>query len=82
MPKVEAPFTQEQADALNKYQKSGQFHPFTCIGRPYLPSGKQVRLERSREVCPNDGLLIATKDGWVCPCGDCVQDWCWDFMVK
>lgn len=25
-----APWTKEQVDGLNRYQKSGLFHPFTC----------------------------------------------------
>jgi hypothetical protein len=28
--KVETPFTDEQVKALNDYQASGQFHPYTC----------------------------------------------------
>lgn len=27
---IEAPFTDEQVIALNEYQESGRFHPFTC----------------------------------------------------
>lgn len=30
MTKITAPFTVEQADALNRYQRAGQFHPYTC----------------------------------------------------
>lgn len=27
---TKAPFTAEQAEKLNEYQKSGMFHPYTC----------------------------------------------------
>jgi DNA polymerase III delta prime subunit len=30
----------------------------------------------------NEGILIATTDGWVCPCGEYKQDWAHDFMSK
>lgn len=30
MNKIEAPFTDEQVDLLNAYQRSGRFHPYTC----------------------------------------------------
>lgn len=30
--KIKAPWTQEQVDALNNYQKSGMFHGYTCGG--------------------------------------------------
>lgn len=28
--RIEAPWTPEQVEALNTFQRSGQFHPFTC----------------------------------------------------
>lgn len=33
---IEAPFTDEQVDNLNKFQQSGMFHEFTCICRKSL----------------------------------------------
>lgn len=27
---IEAPWTAQQVDALNSYQESGAFHPYTC----------------------------------------------------
>jgi hypothetical protein len=80
--KIKAPFTAEQVEALNKYQRSGAFHPYTCIGKPRIINKLQPAMERTRELCPNDGLLIATEAGWVCPCGKCTQDWAHEFMTK
>lgn len=30
MEQIKAPFTKDQVDKLNEYQKQGMFHPFTC----------------------------------------------------
>lgn len=30
MSKIFAPFTEEQIEALNSWQRNGKFHPFTC----------------------------------------------------
>lgn len=48
----------------NKFQKSGQFHPLTCMSFDGCERDKQS----------NYGTLIATKDGWVCPCGKYKQN--------
>lgn len=62
-----APFTDEQVAKLNEWQHCGKVHPFTC------PGGKPD--------CAGHRELIATKDGWVCHCGDYRQDWAHDFMA-
>lgn len=80
--KIKAPFTEEEVKKLNAYQKSGTFHAFTCIGQPYVPKKHGVAVERSRKACPNDGMLIATSEGWVCPCGKCTQTWAYNFMIE
>lgn len=50
---IRAPFTTEQADALNRYQKAGRMHPFTC----------------PREHPSQAVLLAVHGAGWVCGCG-------------
>ena len=30
----------------------------------------------------NEGILIASTQGWVCPCGEYKQDWAHDFMAN
>lgn len=59
---IKAPFTPEQIDALNKYQNSGIFHPYTC----------------GNEKCRQD--LIATENGWICPCCEYTQNWAHDIL--
>lgn len=67
---LKAPWTQEQVDALNRFQESGQFHPFTC--------GSGNRCDDKH--LDGEGRLVATVDGWVCPYCDYKQDWAHEFM--
>jgi hypothetical protein len=68
---IKAPFTEEQVLALNEYQHLGIVHPFTCG----LEGCKKSEQE-------NDGVLIATEQGWICPCGKYKQDWAHAFMAE
>ena len=88
MESIKAPFTEEQVKLLNEYQSLGIMHQFTCTGQLKL---QQVEItegvfktvnEKTREDCPNEGTLIATTDGWVCPCGQYKQDWAHKFMLN
>lgn len=69
--KIFAPFTPEQVEALKLWQSSGSFHPFTCCSYDGCKRMKQ----------PNEGELIPTEEGWVCPCGKWKQEWCHTFMI-
>lgn len=66
--KTTAPWTTGQVAALNKWQRAGNVHPFTCPGD--LPG------------CEDHRDLIATPAGWVCACGQYRQDWAHGFMVS
>jgi hypothetical protein len=57
--KIFAPFTADQVDALNVFQRLGYIHPFTCPGHE---GG-------------GDRDLIATRGGWICCHCDYRQDW-------
>ena len=72
--KVTAPFTDEQVEQLNRFQQAGRFHPFTCCS-----TGPADICERRLHT--GDGELIATADGWVCPCGHYTQTWAHGFMA-
>jgi hypothetical protein len=54
--------TQEQLDALNAFQHSGRFHPFTCGGN-----------RTDEKHLDGEGILEATPDGWKCPYCDYTQ---------
>lgn len=62
-----APWTDEQVIALNRYQHSGLWHPFT---------GK-------RNPDDSECILIATNQGWVeQKGGPVIQRWAWKFMAE
>lgn len=62
--------TQEKADELNKRQYSGKVHPYTCSRIPDECEKKQDHVQPHMY----DGILIATTEGWVCPCGKYTQE--------
>lgn len=70
---ITAPFTDEQVRLLNEWQQHSTMHPFTCRRRTETPHG----YHDSRDF----GVLVATRDGWVCRDCDYTQDWAHDFMA-
>lgn len=46
----------EQIEALNRYQRSDNVHPYTCGGN-----------RTDANHLDGEGVLVATSDGWVCP---------------
>lgn len=70
MERIEAPFNQEQVAQLNRNQQSGYTHPFTC--------GREPRLGHS----DGEGILVARKEGWMCPDDDYTQSWAHAFMAE
>lgn len=73
---IVAPWTDEQVETLNAFQRSGFFHPFTCGER-------DERHQQYRETNGDrdDGLLVAYNDGWRCPVCDWRQNWAHSFMA-
>jgi len=69
-------WSDEKINNLNKYQKSGMYHPYTC-GGPLFADGFCERRSQNGE-----GILIPTKDGFICPCGKYTQDWVHDNTDK
>ncbi len=76
---VKAPWTDEQVENLNRYQKSGSFHPFTC--GLYELTRKLYGRDKAKNC---RWLLVATNLGWVCSREGCqyTQDWAHDAMVN
>lgn len=68
---IKAPFTPEQVVALNRFQRDGRFHPFTC--------GSGRRTDSAH--LDGNGILVASEQGWHCPYCEYVQDWAHDEMV-
>ena len=67
---IKAPFTEVQVKVLNTYQKLDYVHPYTCGGE---------NCERQKR--DDQGKLIATTDGWICPCGKYEQKWAHDVII-
>lgn len=62
---ITAPWTPAQVDALNRYQRYGMFHPFTCI---------QDHGDADRD-------LVATCNGWICCHCGYTQNWAHETML-
>lgn len=60
-----APWTSDQVDRLNRFQRLGYVHEFTC---PDAHDGA-------------DRTLVATRAGWICPHCDYRQDWAHAVML-
>ncbi len=67
-----APFTDDEIEALNSWQKSKLTHPYTC--------GSGNRTDAAHT--DGEGVLVATRDGWICPFCDYTQDWAAPFTAK
>ena len=65
MSKITAPWDTKTVDALNRWQRAGFVHEFTC--RNEHPGA--------------DRALVATVNGWICPHCTYTQDWAHDFML-
>lgn len=83
---IKVPFDKELVDNLNDYQMKGLFHPYTCCSPDDIPECKRILSYKKRREgetvdfnSENEGILVATEQGWICPCGKYKQDWCHDF---
>lgn len=78
MAKLTPPWSDEQVDALNRYQGESRFHPFTCGGDRADDAHKAYQAEHGGDF----GQLVATNDGWVCPVCGYRQQWAHGFMAR
>ena len=62
---ITAPWTADQVNSLNGYQRMAWGHPFTC--------GNGCRVEGQP--------LVATVHGWICVYCDYTQNWAHEFMA-
>lgn len=76
MDNITAPFTPEQVKALNEYQQLSFVPAFSCCGT--TTNGETCK----RNETNNFGTLIATEQGWVCPCGKYTQNWAHAIMAE
>lgn len=65
--KIQAPFNENQIKNLERYQRLGYVHPFTCP-------------QNSTHI--SDGILLPTTNGMICiECGY-IQNWVHDYMTS
>ena len=69
---MNTPWDKETVEALNKYQHSGQFHPYTCGNDECRANNHHV----------NGDVLVATEEGWMCMKCDYTQNWAHQFTVE
>lgn len=74
-------FSKEHVEMLNKRQREKIHHPYTCDGHniyeclresAYNDRNNGLKIAYSDD---NEGVLIATERGFICPCGKYKQDW-------
>ncbi len=74
-------FNEKNVATLNHYQQSKMGHPYTCSGHGIKECKRNLAYEarRNGEIVEytdeNEGVLIATEKGWICPCVGYTQDW-------
>jgi hypothetical protein len=68
-------FTAEEVVNLNDYQQAGQYHPFTCPNRDNPTQPHPL-------MNGDNGVLVPTIRGWICPFCDYTQGWAHGFMKE
>lgn len=66
--------TEEEVLKLNKQQKDGKFHPYTCCSPREIPECYR-RNNIGDTYEEREGVLIATSEYWICPCGKYKQNY-------
>lgn len=74
-------FSKDNVEMLNVSPHLKKYHPYTCDGHD-IPHCKRELVYNDRNdgldveySDENEGVLIATDNGWICPCGNYTQDW-------
>lgn len=73
------PWADEIIEALNTFQRKASYHPYTCGGDRMDATHRVIKESFN---LPDYGLLVATKDGWICPACNYTQKWYSDSMVE
>lgn len=67
---INAPFTPEQVEYLGIYQRSGYYHPYTCMDNDGDCGS------------PENRDLLVDESGYTCPCGRYRQTVSWEHTVE
>lgn len=65
---MKSKYSKKQIEQFNKSQTNNTFHPYTCDRKH-----KDCEVNIKPRDLKKNGVLIATKDGLVCPCGNYKQ---------
>lgn len=76
--KITAPFPAAAVLALNRWQACDWTHPFTCGNRNTPEHHAYAKAHGQGD----HGILVATRDGWVCPVCGYRQAWAHEFMLQ
>lgn len=81
---TKAPFTPDQVANINAFQDRGRMHPFTCMSPEEISECLRASKIIDDKIIngTSEGILLATTEGFICPCGKYTQDWCHDFMAQ
>lgn len=81
---ISAPFTDDEVRKINEWQRQGKFHPFTCCSPDDIEECSRKGKEVNGEYIEGStsGILVATNDGMICPCGKYTQDWVYSYMLS
>ncbi len=75
MRQLKAPWPQEFVNLRNDVQRfCYEYHPYTCGGNRCDAAHVKYAKENGDR---DEGLLVATVGGWICPVCDYKQDWAW-----
>jgi hypothetical protein len=72
-----APFSPSEVEALNRWQRTGWVHPFTCAHRNTPRHHAFAKANHEGD----HGILRARADGWYCPVCGYTQTWAHRFML-
>lgn len=79
MSRIKAPFTPEQVEALNRYQADTRYHAFTCGRNRTDDAHRKYAAEHKQS---DYGILVAAREGWICPVCGYRQEWAHGFMAE
>ena len=73
---LNAPFTEEEVEKINKFQNNIKYHPYTCGSPDWIDNCSRKTENFSGEflIIKSEGKLIAKKEGLVCPCGKYIEE--------
>ena len=76
--RISAPWNDEQVAKLNEFQRYTTMHPFTCGSNRH----DVAHVAWAEEHDEDNGQLVATNAGWICPVCNYTQNWAHDFMFE